>query len=76
MFKEACSPTHFVSQKLLRDRERFVELGQYLRTNPPTSVVTVARGSSDHAANYATNYATNYAAYLIMARLGHIVLLC
>ncbi len=65
MLKEACSSGEFVAAQLSQDRERLVELGQFLRATPPSSVVTVARGSSDHAANYA--------AYLIMARLGHIV---
>ena len=65
MLKEACSSAEFVAQQLTQERERYAELGRTLRDNPPTSVLTVARGSSDHAANYA--------AYLIMARLGRIV---
>lgn len=65
MLKEACSSGEFVAAQLDHDRERFIELGQFLRATPPSSVVTIARGSSDHAANYA--------AYLMMARLGHIV---
>jgi glucosamine--fructose-6-phosphate aminotransferase (isomerizing) len=36
-----------------------------LRRKPPSSLLTIARGSSDHAAHYA--------AYLIMARLGRLV---
>lgn len=65
MLKEACSSGEFVAAQLAHDTERLVELGKYLRATPPSSVVTIARGSSDHAANYA--------AYLIMSRLGHIV---
>jgi len=65
MLKEACSSAERVAYQLTQDRERYTELGAHLRANPPTSVVTVARGSSDHAANYA--------AYLIMQRLGRIV---
>jgi len=65
MLKEACSSAERVAYQLTQDRERYVELGAHLRAKPPTSVVTVARGSSDHAANYA--------AYLIMQRLGRIV---
>jgi glucosamine--fructose-6-phosphate aminotransferase (isomerizing) len=65
MFEEACSSAEFVARQLEQDRARYVQLGQHLRDHPPDSVLTVARGSSDHAANYA--------AYLIMARLGHIV---
>lgn len=65
MLKEACSSAEFVAKQLSLDGERYAALGKHLRDNPPTSVLTVARGSSDHAANYA--------AYLIMARLGRIV---
>lgn len=65
MLREARSSGQFVAEQLRHDQERFVELGKRLRSAPPCSVVTVARGSSDHAANYA--------AYLIMARLGQIV---
>lgn len=65
MLKEACSSGEFVAAQLAHDSERLAELGKYLRATPPSSVVTIARGSSDHAANYA--------AYLIMSRLGHIV---
>ncbi len=65
MLKEACSSAEFVAKQLAQDSERYVALGKHLRDNPPTSVLTIARGSSDHAANYA--------AYLIMSRLGRIV---
>lgn len=42
------------------------ELGARLReTMPPTSILTIARGSSDHAAQYF--------AYLVMKRLGRLV---
>ena len=46
MLKEACSSGEFVAAQLSQDRERLVELGQFLRATPPSSVVTVARGSS------------------------------
>lgn len=65
MLKEALSAATHVAQQLCRDQTRYGELGRYLRTTPPARIVTVARGSSDHAANYC--------AYLMMARLGHIV---
>jgi glucosamine--fructose-6-phosphate aminotransferase (isomerizing) len=65
MLKEASSSADFVAEQLKHEGERYAELGAHLRAKPPTSVVTVARGSSDHAANYA--------AYLIMARVGRIV---
>ncbi|KAF3999592.1 SIS domain-containing protein [Glaciimonas immobilis] len=65
MLKEAYSAGAHVASQLGQDRDRYAELGRQLRGAPPASVVTVARGSSDHAAGYC--------AYLIMARLGHIV---
>lgn len=65
MLKEACSAGAHVAAQLGQDRERYAELGRRLRAAPPASILTVARGSSDHAANYC--------AYLIMARLGRIV---
>ncbi|MDP5008824.1 MAG: SIS domain-containing protein, partial [Glaciimonas sp.] len=65
MLQEAQSADQQVAIQLKNDRERYAELGARLRTTPPSSILTVARGSSDHAANYC--------AYLIMARLGRIV---
>ncbi len=65
MLKEAQSASQHVAVQLTQDRERYAELGRQLRAEPPSSILTVARGSSDHAANYC--------AYLIMARLGRIV---
>lgn len=65
MLKEACASAAMVAQQLSRDSDRYAALGAQLRARPPASVLTVARGSSDHA--------SAYAAYLIMARLGHIV---
>ncbi|SFH85995.1 glutamine--fructose-6-phosphate transaminase [Collimonas sp. OK307] len=65
MLKEAQSASRHVAMQLTQDRERYAELGRQLRAEPPGSILTVARGSSDHAANYC--------AYLIMARLGRIV---
>ena len=54
-----------VARALTQDRERYVEFGALLRAQPPRAVLTLARGSSDHAAHYA--------AYLVMARLGQLV---
>jgi len=54
-----------VARALTQDRERYAEFGALLRAQPPHSVLTLARGSSDHAAHYA--------AYLVMARLGRLV---
>ncbi len=62
MLKEACAASERVAFQLTQDQERFAELGTLLRANPPRSAVTVARGSSDHAAAYL--------AYLMMARTG------
>jgi glucosamine--fructose-6-phosphate aminotransferase (isomerizing) len=65
MLKEAQSAGQHVAVQLMQDRERYAELGKQLRSEPPGNILTIARGSSDHAANYC--------AYLIMARLGRIV---
>ncbi len=65
MHKEACSSGQFVAEQLTKEGARYAELGAALRANNPKTVLTIARGSSDHAAAYA--------AYLIMARLGRIV---
>jgi glucosamine--fructose-6-phosphate aminotransferase (isomerizing) len=65
MLKEALSAAECVSLQLSNDVERYAELGRKLRSTNFNSALTVARGSSDHAANYC--------AYLIMARMGRIV---
>ncbi|MBC3931854.1 MULTISPECIES: SIS domain-containing protein [Undibacterium] len=65
MLKEACASSERVAYQLTQERQAYADLGAHLRAHPPASVLTVARGSSDHAANYA--------AYLIMARLGRLV---
>jgi glucosamine--fructose-6-phosphate aminotransferase (isomerizing) len=65
MLKEACSSSQFVAEQLIQNRDAAIELGKHLRATPPSSIVTIARGSSDHAANYL--------AYLTMARMGQIV---
>ncbi len=65
MFDEARSSAQQVRLQLNEDGERYAELGLALRAAPPQGTVTIARGSSDHAAGYA--------AYLIMSRLGHLV---
>ncbi|MDP9107911.1 MAG: SIS domain-containing protein [Pseudomonadota bacterium] len=65
MLDEARSAASQVALQLEHDRERYGELGRLLRSTQFGTVLTVARGSSDHAANYC--------AYLIMARLGRIV---
>lgn len=65
MLKEALSAAECVALQLSNDVERYAELGRKLRSTNFNSALTVARGSSDHAANYC--------AYLIMARMGRIV---
>ena len=65
MLEEACSAAANVTLQLERDHARYADLGRTLRSTHHATVLTVARGSSDHAANYC--------AYLIMARLGRIV---
>jgi glutamine---fructose-6-phosphate transaminase (isomerizing) len=54
-----------VAQQLSHDSGAYRDFGALLRSQPPGSLLTVARGSSDHAAHYA--------GYLIMARLGRLV---
>lgn len=65
MLLEAHAAAGAVARQLGHDEARHAELGRLLRDRPPATVLTVARGSSDHAAAYC--------AYLIMARLGRIV---
>lgn len=65
MLEEALSAGECVSRQLSQDVDRYAELGRKLRSTNFNSALTLARGSSDHAANYC--------AYLIMARLGRIV---
>lgn len=42
-----------VARMLKANREAFAAIGERLRAAPPATVVTCARGSSDHAATYA-----------------------
>ena len=65
MLKEAVSAAECVALQLSRDGERYADLGRTLRSTNFDTALTIARGSSDHAANYC--------AYLIMARMGRVV---
>ena len=65
MLKEAISAADCVALQLSSDVERYAELGRTLRSTNFDTALTIARGSSDHAANYC--------AYLIMARMGRVV---
>ncbi|XXS92927.1 SIS domain-containing protein [Sorangium sp. So ce590] len=62
MAEEARSAAQIVAQQLTQDEPAYRDLGARLRAAPPPSVVTIARGSSDHAAAYL--------AYLVMTQLG------
>jgi len=65
MWREAHEAPEVVARLLASDREAVEALGAELRAAPPRSILTLARGSSDHAAHYC--------AYLTMARLGRLV---
>lgn len=65
MLKEASESSSFVAKQLTHEGPHYAQLGAALRAKPPSSIVTIARGSSDHAAAYA--------AYLVMSRLGRLV---
>lgn len=54
-----------VARLLESDAADYAALGTFLRANPPCGILTLARGSSDHAAQHT--------AYLTMARLGRLV---
>ena len=65
MLEEALSAPAAVARQLAADQGAYAALGEALRNSPPNALLTVARGSSDHAAHYM--------AYLVMARLGRLV---
>ncbi|MBT9598098.1 MAG: SIS domain-containing protein [Vitreoscilla sp.] len=65
MLDETREAPHAVARQLAADGATYAALAELLRQQPPHSVLTVARGSSDHAAHYM--------AYLVMARLGRLV---
>jgi glucosamine--fructose-6-phosphate aminotransferase (isomerizing) len=65
MLTEACEAPSTVAAQLAQDNARYADFGKLLRQQPPTSVLTIARGSSDHAAHFM--------AYLIMAHMGRLV---
>lgn len=53
MFREAAEASEVVRRQRARNAEKISNLGQQLRAMKPRAVVTVARGSSDHAATFA-----------------------
>src|SRR5882672_9387147 len=65
MHVEAGEAPAAVQRLLSYEHERLAAFGADLREQPPQALLTVARGSSDHAAQYM--------AYLVMARLGRLV---
>jgi glucosamine--fructose-6-phosphate aminotransferase (isomerizing) len=65
MLEEAREAPQAIARQLQADRDAYAALGAALREAPPQGVLTVARGSSDHAAHYMAN--------LVMARLGRLV---
>ena len=65
MLDECLAAPAVVARQLAADHNAYAALGASLREQPPTGLLTIARGSSDHAAHYM--------AYLIMARLGRLV---
>ena len=62
MYGEAAQAPAVVRAQLHANAERVARLGERLRRSPPRAVVTIARGSSDHAATFAR--------YLIETRVG------
>lgn len=65
MRAEALEAPEAAARLLAAEGEQLAALGAALRAQPPDALLTIARGSSDHAAHYL--------AYLVMARLGRIV---
>src|SRR5258708_36670444 len=62
MFREAQESAEVVRRQRRRNQKAIAKLGQRLRTEKPRAIVTLARGSSDHAATFAR--------YLIETRAG------
>lgn len=65
MLEEALEAPAAVARLLGSDTKAYRELGAQLQAFPPSGILTLARGSSDHAAHHT--------GYLIMARLGQLV---
>jgi len=62
MYKEAAEAPDCVEDQLQRNAVPIATLAERLRAEPPIAMVTIARGSSDYAANYAR--------FLVATRLG------
>jgi glucosamine--fructose-6-phosphate aminotransferase (isomerizing) len=65
MLAEARQAPQAVADQLAHNADEYSAFGALLRQQNPSAVLTVARGSSDHAAHFL--------AYLVMARMGRLV---
>ena len=65
MLAEAREAPQAVADQLAHNTDKYLAFGALLRQQNPAAVLTVARGSSDHAAQFL--------AYLVMARMGRLV---
>lgn len=65
MLEEALSAPACVARLLEQDARAYADLAAHLRQRPGDALLTLARGSSDHAAQHL--------AYLVMARMGRLV---
>jgi glucosamine--fructose-6-phosphate aminotransferase (isomerizing) len=65
MLAEAHEAPQAVAFQLAHNDQEYSAFGALLRQQNPAAVLTVARGSSDHAAHFL--------AYLVMARMGRLV---
>lgn len=62
MYREAAEAPDLVENQFQRNAATLAALVEQLRDDPPAAMVTIGRGSSDHAATYAR--------YLVETRLG------
>jgi glucosamine--fructose-6-phosphate aminotransferase (isomerizing) len=62
MYREAAEAPDCVANQFERNAAPLATLAEQLRAHPPAAMVTIGRGSSDHAATYAR--------YLVETRLG------
>ena len=65
MLDEAREAPEAIARQLAHNDTDYARFGALLREKDPTALLTIARGSSDHAAHFL--------AYLVMARLGRLV---
>lgn len=65
MLHEAREAPEAVARQLAHNDTDYARFGALLRAKDPSALLTVARGSSDHAAHFL--------AYLVMARMGRLV---